>query len=84
MKFSIKDFFSKCVQIRKKLKKFLLKRSLMKKIHFLCNENCFSANLKSVGYVIYWNFMQLFQATAKGNSKKILAKVKNLKRSHKF
>ena len=39
MKFSIKDFFSKCDQIRRKLRiwSHLLKKPLMKKLHFLCS-----------------------------------------------
>ena len=39
MKFSVKDFFSKCDQIRRKLLiwSHLLKKSLMKILHFLCS-----------------------------------------------
>ena len=37
MKFSIKDFFSKCDQIRRKLRSHLLKKSLMENFIFLCN-----------------------------------------------
>ena len=39
MKFSIKDFFSKCGQIRRKLRiwSHLLKKCLMEKLHFLCS-----------------------------------------------
>ena len=38
-KFSIKDFFSNCDQIRRKLWiwSHLLKKSFIKKFHFLCN-----------------------------------------------
>ena len=38
VKFSIKGFFSKCDQIRRKLRiwSHLLKKSLIKKLHFLC------------------------------------------------
>ena len=40
MKFSIKDFFSKCDQIRSFLHicTHLLKKSLNEKLHFLCSE----------------------------------------------
>ena len=39
MKFSIKDFFSKCNQIRRKLRTWshLLKKSLMENFLFVCN-----------------------------------------------
>ena len=39
MNFSIKDFFSKCDQIRRKwdIWSHLLKKSLMEKLHFLCS-----------------------------------------------
>ena len=39
MKFSNKDFFSKCDQIRRKLRiwSHLLKKSLMENFNFLCN-----------------------------------------------
>ena len=41
MKFSIKDFFSKCDQIHRNLRIWLhlLKKSLMENFIFLCNEN---------------------------------------------
>ena len=41
MKFSIKDLFSKCNQIRRKLRiwSHLLKKSLMKNFIFLCSVN---------------------------------------------
>ena len=40
MKFSVKDFFSKCDQIRRKLQilSHLLKKSLMENLIFLCSE----------------------------------------------
>ena len=40
MKFCIKDFFSKCDQIRRNLQiwSHLLKKSLMEKFHFLCHD----------------------------------------------
>ena len=46
MKFSIKDFFSKCDQIRSCLRiwSHLLKKSSMENFHFLC-----SAQLKNLG-----------------------------------
>ena len=39
MKFSIKDFFSKCDQMRSSLRiwSHLLKKSLMENFHFLCS-----------------------------------------------
>ena len=41
MKFSIKDFFSKCAQIRSFLRiwSHLLKKSLMENYIFLCSDN---------------------------------------------
>ena len=41
MKFSIKDFFSKCDQIRSFLRVWshLLKESLLENFHFLCSVN---------------------------------------------
>ena len=43
MKFSIKDFFSKCDQDRKEMRiwSHLLKKSLMENFHFLCSVNNF-------------------------------------------
>ena len=40
VKFSIEDFFSKCDQIRRKLRiwSHLLKKSFNRKLHFLCSE----------------------------------------------
>ena len=47
MKFSIKDFSSKCDQIRKKLRTWsdLLKKSLMENFIILCNE-CVKLNVQ--------------------------------------
>ena len=47
MKFSIKDFFSKCDQIRRKLRiwSHLLKKSLMENFIF-CAEGCFYSKLQ--------------------------------------
>ena len=41
MKLSIKDFFSKCDQIRRKLRIWsnLLKKPLMEKLHCLCSDD---------------------------------------------
>ena len=42
MKFSIKDCFSKCDQIHRKLRicSHLLKKSLVENFIFLCNDHC--------------------------------------------
>ena len=43
MKFSIKDFFRKCDQIRRKLRIWsnLLKKTLNEKVDFLCSDGTF-------------------------------------------
>ena len=38
MKFSIKDFFSKCDQIRKKLKKSLMENFIFHAVHIIFKE----------------------------------------------
>ena len=45
-------------------------------------QNCFlkSKKLKNDGCIIHWNFMKLFLATVRGNSKKILAKAYTFKK----
>ena len=55
MKFSIKDFFSKCDQIRKKLQiwSHLVKKSLMENFNF-CAEPCLQCKLTEV----YFGFMK--------------------------
>ena len=55
MKFSIKDFFSKCHQIRRKrlIWSHLLKKSLMGKFIFLYSEPCYMRVRRSD--VIKWN-----------------------------
>ena len=40
MKFSIKDFFSKCDQIRMRIWSYLLKKSLMENFKFLGSVTC--------------------------------------------
>ena len=55
MKFSIKNFFSKCDQIRRKLRiwSHLLRKSLMENFIFLCNGQCyFATNVVKLQFVI--------------------------------
>ena len=56
MKFSIKDFLSKCDQVRRKLAiwSHLLKKSLMENFHFLCSEYT-SLGRKSLPYWLNTN-----------------------------
>ena len=50
MKFSIKDFFSKCDQIRRKLRiwSYLLKKSLMENIFCAVTEDMIRVRLKDL------------------------------------
>ena len=56
MKFSVKDFFSKCDQIRRKLQiwSHLLMKSLMENFIF-CEVNFISVMMKKIWSYIYWD-----------------------------
>ena len=64
MKFSIKDFFTKCDQIRRKLRiwSYLLKKSLMENFIFLCNGKylfdviLFHSSIQNSIYLTYLSF----------------------------
>ena len=51
VRFSIKDFFTTCDQIRSFLRiwSYLLKKPLMENFHFLCSDNQLKVNDKLVG-----------------------------------
>ena len=55
LKFFIKDFVSKCDQIRRKLRiwSHLLKKSLMENF-FFCAVPCFWGLVKSISHFSYW------------------------------
>ena len=67
MKFSIKDFFSKCDQIRSFLRiwSHLLKKSFMENFIFLCqyiNKSTITNDYQEIQMVITWakNFDEMF------------------------
>ena len=72
IKFFIKDFFSKCDQIRGKLQiwSHLLKKSLMESFIFLCSDGCFQTLNRNA---LLW-IITLFGANTP-NSSKICQKV---------
>ena len=61
MKFSIKDFFRKCAQIRRKLRVWshLLKKSLMETLFFLCSDGRQNHYLQSLTLPIHPNTARL-------------------------
>ena len=72
VKFSIKDFFSKCDQVCRKLRiwSHLLKKFLMENFIFLCSENsrvfCFSKTkrIKDSNVTIFYKFCKILQANS--------------------
>ena len=78
MKFSIKDFFSKCEQIRKKLQicSHLLKKSLMENFIFLqCNIRCCADDyaMKLTDFFLFF-ILILQQFSIKGVTEKFFSK----------
>ena len=57
MRFSLKDFFSKCHQICSKL---LLKKSLMENFIFFCSEQCKRVGSQMNSLLLNWPYFLLF------------------------